>query len=203
MNKTGNPYPHRYKHGKITTPIDFDSFEKGMQTLKARFDPSKYRAYGSYFAFLYWFGVRRSEPLDMKASKDFFWLSPDKTQLFVNPPCRKGGERKYPLYIDKTLPYVDLIIEHVNMCKPDKKVWSFSARTGLRIVKYALGEKYYCHFLRLNRATNFLNDPSTIVPEMKGWFGWKSAQTIDSYVGYSKRHIQKQSERLKQEVQTT
>lgn len=173
-----------------------------MERLKTRVGRSKFREYGSYFAFLYWFGVRRSEPLDMLASREYFWLSKDKKELFVNPPCRKGGERKFPLKIDKTLPYVDLIIDHVNTTKPNTKVWTFCARTGLRIIKRALGERYYCHFLRLNRSVNFLDDPTTTVPEMKSWFGWKSASTIDDYVGYSKRHISRQSERLKQEVRS-
>lgn len=49
-------------------------------------------------------------------------------------------------------------------------------------------------------ATKFLDDPSTTIAEMKAWFGWKTTKTIDDYVGYSKRHICRQSSRLRREV---
>jgi len=66
--------------------------------------------------------------------------------------------------------------------------------------KQVFGKEYYPHYFRLNRATLFLADPSTTIPEMKAWFGWKRIETINSYVGISKRGIKAQARRLEKEV---
>jgi hypothetical protein len=53
---------------------------------------------------------------------------------------------------------------------------------------------------RLNRATQFLEDLTTTLPEMRAWFGWKAAKTVDPYIRYSGRHIRRQRSRLKKRV---
>jgi integrase len=182
----------RYKHGKQTTPITFEVFKNAME--KGEFKSKSHR---SFLAFLYWFGTRKSEALER--TKEDFTV---KDGVFVvDAPAKKGGKRE-PLEVDSDLPYVNLIIEQVEKTRKQKRVWNFTERTAIRIIKRALGEKYYPHFLRLNRASFFLEDPNTTVPDMKAWFGWKSIQTIDSYVGYSRRNIRKQRVRLRREIET-
>ena len=114
----------KYKHGKQTTPIDFEDFKKIMD--EGKFVRPSHR---SLLAFLYWTGVRQSEALE------------------------------------RVMPH------------------------------------HYPHFFRLNRAVNFLNDPTTTTPEMLAWFGWRNIATINRYLGYSKRHLDKQAQRLRKELQ--
>jgi len=180
----------QYKHGKQTSPIEFKVFDKAMR--EGYFTQRSHR---SFSAFLYWFGVRRSEVLE-RVKEDF---EVKDNVLIVDCPAKKGGYREL-LEISVDLPYVNLIIEQVHRTLPRQRVWKFSHTTAWKIVKRSMGEKFYPHFFRLNRATRFLEDPTTTIPEMKAWFGWKSTGTIDTYIGVSRRHIRKQADRLKQEV---
>jgi len=182
----------KYKHGKQTTPIDHQAFDNAMQ--HSEFKKHSHR---SFLVFLYWFGVRKSEALE-RVKEDF---QIKEGVLVVDCPAKKGGERE-PLEVYVDLPYVNLIIEQIEKTRKGKRLWRFSERTAINVVKRALGQKYYPHFLRLNRATHFLEDPETTVPDMKAWFGWKSAQTIDDYIGYSRRNIRRQRDRLRREVET-
>jgi len=196
MKPKGKMYPHRYKFGKQTEPIEFEMFKKVME--KGTF--KKGLSHRSYLAFLYWFGVRRSEGLE-RTREDF------KTKdglLIVNAPAKKGGDRE-PLEVPVNYPFVGLIIAQVNktrrtLTNPTRRVWNFSAATAWRIVKRVM-PKHYPHFFRLNRATKFLEDPETTIPEMKAWFGWKTASSVDPYIGHSKRYIHKQRERLARELE--
>ena len=182
----------RYKHGKQTRPIDWETFKDMME--KGEFVKSL--LHKSFLAFLYWFGIRKTEALE-RVKKDF---QVKDGLLIVDCPAKKGGERE-PLEVDVDLPYVDLILERVKRTRKNRRVWGFSERTAINVVKRAMGDKYYPHFLRLNRATKFLEDPTTTIPQMKAWFGWKAAKTIDDYIGYSRRDIRKQRERLRREVE--
>lgn len=200
--KRGNPYKHHYKYGKQTTPIDLETFKEIMEKAEKGKDcrrlihPLRDK---SLLAFLYWFGVRRSEVIE-RVKEDF---QVKDGLLIVNCPAKKGGERE-PLEIPVDYPFVDLIIKQVQntrrtLSNPTRRVWNISEATAWRIVKRVM-QKRYPHYFRLNRATRFLEDPTTTIPEMKAWFGWKSTRTIDDYVGYSRRHIRKQRERLAREL---
>ena len=99
---------------------------------------------------------------------------------------------------------VQVIVKKVNktrrtLVNPTRRVWNISGPTAWRIVKRVM-PKHYPHFFRLNRATRFLEDPETTIPEMMAWFGWKASKTVDPYIGYSRRHIRKQRERLAREL---
>jgi len=192
LRKEASTLP-RYKYGKITAPIDFETFKNAMEN--GKFVKSRMLSHKSFLAFLYWFGVRKAEALE-RTKEDF--LIKDGL-LIVDATPKKGGERE-PLEVSLDYPYVDLIVEKVKKTK-EGRVWNFSPRTAINIVKRAMGERYYPHFFRLNRATRFLEDPTTTLPEMKAWFGWKAAKTVDPYVGYSRRHIRRQRERLKRELE--
>lgn len=193
--KKGNPYAHHYKYGKQTDPIDFKEFESIMD--QGHFVHK--RRDKSFLAFLYWFGVRRSEALE-RVKEDF---RVKDGLLIVNAPAKKGGERE-PLEVPADFPYVGLIIEQVQktrrtLANPTRRVWNISSPTAWRIVKRVF-PKHYPHYFRLNRATRFLEDPTTTLPEMMAWFGWKAAKTVDPYIGYSRRHIRRQRERLAREL---
>jgi len=196
VKRRGNPHKHHYKYGKQTEPIDFETFKSIMENGKF----VKPLAHRSFLAFLYWFGVRRAEALERVKSD--FEIKDDL--LIVDATPKKGGERE-PLEVPVDYPYVDLIIEQVNrtrrtLANPTRRVWNFSESTAWRIVKRVM-PKHYPHYFRLNRATRFLEDPTTTLPEMKAWFGWKAAKTVDPYIGYSRRHIHRQRERLKRELE--
>jgi hypothetical protein len=189
----------RYKYGKITAPIDYQGFEKAMD--EASFPKGKTLSYKSFVAFLYWFGVRKAEALE-RVVEDFHVKD---NLLIVNAIPKKGGQRE-PLEIPSDYPYVDLIIKKIGQTRRSSsnmegRIWSFSPRTAITVVKRVMGDRYYPHFFRLNRATRFLEDPTTTLPEMKAWFGWKAAKTVDPYIGYSRRHIRRQRQRLKQELE--
>jgi len=193
--KRGNPYKHHYKYGKQTEPIDLQTFKVLMQNGEF-VNPLRDK---SLVAFLYWFGIRRAEVIE-RVKEDF---SVKDGLLIVNCPPKKGGERE-PLEIPVDYPFVDLIIEQVDrtrrtLANPTRRVWDISEETAWRIVKRVM-PKRYPHYFRLNRATRFLEDSTTTIPEMKAWFGWKSTRTIDEYVGYSRRHIRRQRERLAREL---
>ncbi len=189
----------KYKHGKVTAPIDFPTFKEAMEN--GRFAKGKMLSHKSFLAFLYWFGVRKAEALE-RILEDF--LVKDGL-LIVNALPKKGGERE-PLEVPVDYPYVDLILKNVKQTRrssgnKEGRVWTFSPRTAINIVKRVMGDRYYPHFFRLNRATRFLEDPTTTLPEMKAWFGWKAAKTVDPYIGYSRRHIRRQRQRLKSELE--
>jgi len=195
VKKKGNPHKHHYKYGKQTTPIDFQTFKTIMDNGKF-IHPLRDK---SFLAFLYWFGVRRAEALE-RVKEDFKLKD---GLLIVDATPKKGGERE-PLEVPVDYPYVDLIIKQVNkmrrtLANPTRRVWNISGPTAWRIVKRAM-PKHYPHYFRLNRATRFLEDPTTTLPEMMAWFGWKAAKTVDPYIGYSRRHIRKQRERLAREL---
>ena len=188
-----------YKYGKVTAPIDFQRFEEAME--KAIFPKDRTLSHKSFLAFLYWFGVRKAEALE-RITEDFMVKD---SLLIVNATPKKGGQRE-PLEIPVDYPYVNLIVKNVEQtrCSPkneEGRIWNFSPRTAINIVKRVMGDRYYPHFFRLNRATRFLEDPTTTLPEMKAWFGWKAAKTVDPYIGYSRRHIRRQRQRLKTELE--
>jgi len=193
------PILPKYKYGKITAPIDFETFKDAME--HGKFVKSKMLSHKSFLTFLYWFGVRKAEALE-RTKEDFVIKD---GLLIVDATPKKGGERE-PLEVLVDYPYVDLIVEKIKRTRrslrnKEGRVWNFSARTAINVVKRAMGDRYYPHFFRLNRATRFLEDPTTTLPEMKAWFGWKAAKTVDPYVGYSRRHIRRQRERLKRELE--
>lgn len=183
----------KYKHGKQTNPMDFKTFQDIMEHGEFKV-PKRDR---SFLALLYWCGVRKSEAYERV--KEAFTIT--NSHLIIDFGKRKkGGLKVPPLELNLKLPYVSLIVDRVKKARRGERVWDISGVTAWRIIKRALGKKYYPHFLRLNRATHFLDDPETTVPDMKAWFGWKTSRTIDDYIGYSKRNIQRQSERLEKEV---
>ncbi len=181
-----------YKHGKQKETIDLETFRRWIRKLDGSPQPLRDK---SLLAFLYWFGVRKEEALE-RVKEDF---SVKGGIMTVNAPPMKSGERP-PLEIPADLPFVNLIIKQVEETKPRQRVWPISPVTAWRIVK-KVSERHYPHFFRLNRATQFLNDPEITIPQVKTWFAWKRIETVNKYIGYSKRHIRQMAPRLRNEVE--
>lgn len=181
----------KYKSGKQTEPIELNFMKEIIE--KGIF---KKQSHKSFLAFLYLTGVRRSETLE-RIPKDFI---KDSSFLTINfPPVKRGLPHTIKLSLD--LPFVNLITEQIEKTKPNRKIWDLKRTTADNIVKRAMGQKYYPHFLRLNRNVHFLNDPTTTDPELQSWFGVKRVSSWkESYMGYTQRHIDKQAERLKQQI---
>lgn len=183
----------KYKHGKITDTIDLDFLKDRME--KGVFiDELRDK---SFIAFLYWTGVRKSEALE-RVKEDFKITD---TDLIVDFHQRKKhGLETPPLEIPLDLPYVNLIVEQVRKTHHGKRVWDFNGITAWRIIKRAFGERFYPHFLRLNRITRMFDNPETTIPEMRSWTGLKTVKALEIYIGYSKRRMQKAKARLKEEI---
>lgn len=186
----------KYKDGKKTVQMDFQDFSKALNRKDCFVSPLRDK---SFLALLFWTGLRKSEILE-RTKKDFTIKG---GKLFIDAPPKKGGKR-LKLKIDVDLPFVDLILKQISKARktkadPKRHVWPISAWTAWKIVKRVF-PNHYPHYFRLNRATTFLNDPTTTQVEMKSWFGWKSVKTIDSYVGISERGIETQSKRLRKEI---
>lgn len=180
-----------YKHGKQMEPIDFEIFKEYMEG--GDFKQGDYHR--SFLAFIYWLGIRKWEALARK--REDFTITEDI--VFVNVPPLKKGMPRPPLEMDSDLPYVNLIIEQVLGTPVGSRVWSFGESTAWRIVK-RVDERKYPHYFRLNRCTRMLDDPETTIPEVKSWFGWRSAETVSHYIGMSRRHIVKGRTRLRREI---
>ena len=181
-----------YKHGKQTDTIELEEFGKALKNCYSLRDKS-------FLALLYWTGVRKSEVYE-RVKEDF---TITETDLIVDFHQRKkNGLEVPPLEIPLDLPFVNSIVERVQLTLPRRRVWSFTGVTAWRIVKRVLGEKYYPHFLRLNRITRMFDDPTTTIPEAKSWTGIKTAKALDVYIGYSKRRMEKGKARLRREVET-
>lgn len=180
-----------YKDGKQTTPITFEEFQKVIE-------PVESLNHKSFLAFLFLSGVRVSEAYE-RVKGDFKIINGD---LVIHCPAKKHGIRQ-TLKLAVDMPYMPLIIEQINKTRkskdnPDARVWNISATTSWRIVKRVMPH-HYPHFLRLNRAVRFLDDPSTTIPEMQAWFGWTNIETINSYIGFAERHLDSQTKRLKRQ----
>ena len=113
----------KYKHGKVTSPIEFKTFKDAMEN--GRFVKGKTLSHKSFLAFLYWFGVRKVEALE-RTRQDFMVKD---GLLIVDAKPKKGGERE-PLEVPVDYPYVDLITENVehsrhNLESKESRVWGF------------------------------------------------------------------------------
>ena len=181
----------KYKHGKQEEWMTFEDFQHIMEDGKF-VKPLRDK---SYLAFLYWAGPRRSGAIE-RTKEDF---QVQKGALVANIPPKKGGLKAPPIEIPVDLPYVDLIIKRVKKTKSGKRVWPISPVTAWRIVKRVM-PKHYPHFFRGNRATAFLDDPTTTTPQMMAWFRWRSSRTVDNYILKSKRHIRQQAARLRKDL---
>jgi len=187
------PLP-KYKHGKQTDTIDFETFRNRMEK-GICYDPLRDK---SFIALLYWVGCRKSEAYERL--REDFEITEDTLSVEFHQR-KKDGLKTPPIELPRDLPYVNLIAKQVENTSLEKRVWNIGSTTAWSIAKNILGDKYYPHFLRLNRITRMFDDPTTTIPEAKSWTGIKTAKALDHYIGYSKRRLQKGVDRLRKEIE--
>jgi len=196
----GNPYPHRYKYGKIDKPIDLDILIK-LQERVDKVDCSGYptRFIQALIALFYWTGLRKTEVIGRKLikyrvkkgvkvgkahpgllkedmrieDKALFVFSIDESVL-------KHGKREAPLVLPVSLPYVNLIVERWQKTKPKHRVFPIGYITFWRICK-RIDPKFTPHFFRHNRVTKFAANPKVSLADICAWTGL-SPQTVSSYM---------------------
>jgi integrase len=74
--------------------------------------------------------------------------------------------------------------------KKVKATWLFphiNRTWAAQIVKKILGQKYYPHFLRLNRITELASDPTSNLTRLKSYTGIRSLDALSAYMGTSRK----------------
>lgn len=215
----GNPYPHRYKYGKIEKPIDLPIFLK-LQERVPRVNRSGYSTgfIQALLALLYWTGLRKTEVLGRKriryrvkagikvgkphpglVKKDMR-LEGDAIFVFsVDEKVLKHGKREAPLVLRLDLPYVDLIVERWRKTKPKQRVFPIEYITFWRICK-RVDPKFAPHFFRHNRVTKFSANPKLSLADICAWTGL-SPQTVSTYMMRAGRFTKRTGDIMAEEAQ--
>lgn len=110
---------------------------------------------------------------------------------------RKHGKREQPIWIPLNKLGVDSIVETWKSVESrEERVFPVSKWLAWKMISEVTEGRLYPHFFRLNRATNFATNPETTVLDLKKWFGWVDARTIESYMGKAGRTTKKMADRL-------
>lgn len=216
----GNPYPHRYKYGKIDKPIDLPIFLK-LQERVPKVDRSGYRAefIQALLALLYWTGLRKTEVLGRKEIqyrvkagikvgkphpglvKEDLRMEGDALYVFsIGERVLKHGKLEAPLVLPLTLPYVDLIVEQWRKTRPRQRVFPISYITFWRICK-RVDPKFAPHFFRHNRVTKFSANPKLSLADICAWTGL-SPQTVSTYMMRAGRFTKRTGEIMAEETRS-
>lgn len=147
----------------------------------------KKESHKAFFVLLYYLGVRKSEALRL-LRMDF---TITEEYLHINHYPLKHGLKHKGFTLDRSLPYLDILIEWLVKLKPAMKVFPFSGVTAWHIIKRAAGREYYPHYFRLNRVVKFLRKKELTLDEIRGWMCWTSLSTVDNYLGFSERSLKK------------
>ena len=195
----------KYKFGKQKKTLEPEAFAEVMEDG----DFKKPITHRGFLATLWYVGCRVSEltgipervtvkgkvlpAFPAPTIDSFLWREFDV--LAYIPAC-KGGVERPPFKLSLNLPFIEYIRDTWKIAKKRKTVvFPFTRQTGWNIVKRVLPE-HYCHFFRLNRCVNHLNDPTNPLNDIRVWFGWNSLDTVNSYLGHSQRELSKLSEGL-------
>jgi len=180
----------KYKHGKQTDAITPADFDKIME--KTAFEqPIIHKA---FLALLYYTGARVSEIVELTA-KDFK-ITDDEIHVLIK--AKKHGVKRGAYVLRSNLPYFAYIFQAVKKAqarRKHKRVFPFTRQTGWRIVKRVAPQRYP-HYFRLNRCVHFLDKPEMTLNMIRQWFGWKSLETVNSYLGEIAETTVKMSDEL-------
>ncbi len=216
----GNPYPHRYKYGKIDKPIDLPVFLK-LQERVPNVDRSGHSVefIQALLALFYWTGLRKTEVLGRKEIKYRVkegievgkphpgLLKEDmrikNSRLFVfsiGEKVLKHGKREAPLVLHLDLPYVNLIVEQWHKTKPKHRVFPIAGITFWRICK-RLDPKFTLHFFRHNLVTNFSANPKLSLADICAWSGLRP-QTVSTYMMRAGRYTKRTGDIMAEEIRS-
>ncbi len=111
--------------------------------------------------------------------------------------ARKHGKREEPLWIPLDKLGVDSIVEVWESSKiPEDRIFPITKWLSWKLISLVTEGRLYPHFFRLNRATEFANNPETSLLELKKWFAWADARTASFYMGRAGRTTKKMADRL-------
>lgn len=203
-----------YKHGKQHDIMSFQEVKQKVIDKKLSISEE------SFFWILYYTGCRKSEAYE-RTTKDFKITD---THLIIDFHQRKkGGATVDPIELPLHWYGVDKIVElveKVQQRKPHRKAvyvyedkkrtrqvkkarWVFlniQSTKAWEIIKKVLGEKYYPHFLRLNRLSEIGSDPTASLLRLKSFSGIRSARVLDDYLGTSKKEQKKALDFMDQQM---
>ena len=111
--------------------------------------------------------------------------------------ARKHGKREEPLWIPLDKLGVSSIVKAWESSKiPEDRIFPVTKWLGWKLISEVTEGRLYPHFFRLNRATEFANNPETSLLELKKWFAWADARTASFYMGRAGRTTKKMADRL-------
>jgi len=177
----------KYKHGKQLREMTKEEFYQHVES--GNFVKFSHKV---FLILLYYVGCRVTEAL--RLTRDKFKVT--KSIVYAEIKAEKGGIQRPAFELNRSLPYVELLVKRVEAVQDNKLVFPFNRVTGWLIVKRACGENFYPHFFRLNRTVKFLNNPQVTLDEIRQWMAWKSIDTVNNYLGYSERTIGKLSQEI-------
>lgn len=217
--KKGEP---RYKEGKIERELTDSEFIQILQKAHQYREERKAKHGHHWFkdvnipgliAMLYYTGLRITELVGdvphkyhtkrqgWKKSEIIDGILKEDIQLkgrFIRiqaDEVRKHGHRESPLWLPIDKPGVEDIVETWNATKKGKRLFPISRSYAWKFVKEVTG-KLYPHFFRLNRATKFAEHPKTSIKDLKDWFGWVDARTIEKYLAKGGRATKDMAQRI-------
>jgi len=169
--------PNYSIEGKILTPISPFKFQDLME--RGKF--VKVPHHKALLSILYYFGVRISEALQLRTTD----INVESHSIYVNFKRLKNSRNTEELSVLIDRPYVNSIIETLELTPLGEKLFCFGRVTGWRIVRKAI--KRYPHFLRLNRITNLFSPTperpqGRSITEVRNFTGL-TLNSLDFYVG--------------------
>ncbi|MDH5418901.1 MAG: hypothetical protein OEY39_02925 [Candidatus Bathyarchaeota archaeon] len=219
----GNPYPHRYKHGKQKKAITLEQF-KPMIDKVDQIDLGKYNplTVKSFLAVLYWCGLRKTE---VHGSKRHRYVCPSCKRheqpiakyteaipgilkedievkgdmMFIEAVARKHGKREAPLELWLGFPFMDLILEQWKRTPPKQRVWPIAEWDSWNLMK-KIDKKKYLHYLRFVRITELCANPKLSVADICSWTGL-TPQTINDYMERSGRFIKRTAQAMREQYE--
>jgi len=201
-----------YKHGKQLEIMSFPQVRKQVAQARLSIEDA------AFFWMLYYCGVRKSEAYE-RVVEDF--VVTDELVKIDFHQRKKAGAKVPPLELPRVWHGVDKIIATVWRASENSPKWkaifvyvnqkrkrtkeygkwvfpNIQSTRAWQIVKKVLGDRYYPHFLRLNRLSEIGNEPTATLVRLKSFSGIKSIRSLQFYLGISKKE-QKEAMRLMDE----
>jgi len=213
----GNPYPHRYKHGKLEHTITLEEFDQMVEVIDSLdlkigrkvFSPLFVK---SLLSVLYWTGLRKTEVIGAVPHryrvKDGFKFTAKiegilkrhiierDDKLYITALARKHGKRESPLIIHLSRLHANLIKEQWLRTEEKERVWVINEWRCWALFK-KIDYKFYPHWLRFIRITKLAEDPRNSLADICAWTGL-TPQTVSVYLARAGRYTEEVAERMEE-----